>query len=138
MRRFVYWTAILAMLGTASCATPSTTPTPASTTTGVGNTAGELAELGWVVYGRSCVGCHGAKGAGRPAPALIGAGAKLRRHGNAQGLIDFVSSEMPVNRPGELPAEEYQQLLAMLLVENNIVEKNTVLDFDALGDIPLK
>jgi hypothetical protein len=45
---------------------------------------------------------------------------------------------MPVNRPGELAAEEYQQLLAMLLVENKIAEKNAVLDFDALGEIPLK
>jgi mono/diheme cytochrome c family protein len=138
MRRLVYLTVGLAMLGIASCASPSTTPTPASTTTGAGSTAGEMAALGWAVYGRSCVGCHGPKAAGRPAPALIGADNKLSRHMDAQGLMDFISSEMPVNRPGELAVEEYQQLLAMLLVENKVVQRSTVLDFDALGDIPLK
>lgn len=138
MRRLVFLTVVLAILGTASCATPFTTPTPAPTTAGAGSTAGELAESGWAVYGRSCVGCHGPKAAGRPAPALIGADTKLNRHVDAQGLMDFMSSEMPVNRPGELPVEEYQQLLAMLLVENKLVQRNSVLDFDALGDIPLK
>ena len=95
-------------------------------------------EIGWAVYGRSCAGCHGTRGSGVPAPALVGSKADLARFGSAEALLDFVQQEMPVNRPGELTAEEYQQLLVLLLLENGIVESGTEIDFGTRGNISLR
>jgi mono/diheme cytochrome c family protein len=95
-------------------------------------------EIGWTVYGRSCAGCHGKRGGGVPAPALVGSKANLARFGSAQALLDFVQQEMPVNRPGELSLEEYQQLLVLLLLENGIVKSSTEIDFGDLASISLR
>jgi mono/diheme cytochrome c family protein len=93
---------------------------------------------GWSVFARSCTGCHGPKGGGTPAPALVGSKANLSRFGDAQRLLSFVSQEMPVNRPGALEEEEYQQLVALLLVENGLVDSELDIDFQALDTIPLQ
>jgi mono/diheme cytochrome c family protein len=129
---------VTALIALAACASAPQPPTPTPATVVGDGTVGELAELGRAVYGRSCVGCHGAKGGGVPAPALIGAQNKLAKYGDAKTLLDYVSAEMPVNRPGELSSQEYEQLMALLLLENKIVQADADFDEGALESISLR
>ena len=139
MLRFFGVVAVLAaLIILVGCASAPEGPTTAPTTGAGEGTVGQLAELGRAVYGRSCAGCHGAKGGGVPAPALIGPNTKLARYGDAKGLLDYISAEMPVNRPGELTPQEYEQLLALLLLENKLAEANAEFDVEALTSISLE
>ena len=73
-----------------------------------------------------------------PAPALVGANAKLGKFGTARGLLEYISTAMPVNKPGDLSADEYLQILSWMLVQNNTVSSSAALDREALDRIPLK
>ena len=140
-------TGLLVLLALCACASAATKPTPTALPTPAvagpgattsGTTAAELADLARPVYALACTGCHGPRGQGGQAPALIGQAANLVRFGDAQKLLTYISTKMPVNRPGRLSADEYRQLLSLLLVENQFVAPNSVLDPDSLGKIALE
>jgi cytochrome c len=121
------------------CTTPVTPPATQASPDGTAAavTAGNLAEIGHGVFRLSCA-CHGQDGTGVPAPTLVGANAKLGKFGTAQGLLEYFSTNMPVNRPGALTPDEYFQILNWLLVQNNTVSSSTVLDSGTLDSITLK
>ncbi len=111
---------------------PATTPAAAG-----GTTASTLADSGKTVFAGSCAGCHGDQGQGANAPALIGSKAQLAKYSTGKGLYDFVKATMPRNRPGSLSADQYLQVTAFLLVQNNDVQPSAALNESTLSNVKL-
>jgi mono/diheme cytochrome c family protein len=88
-------------------------------------------------------GCHGARpyenGFTLPKtiPALIGPGT-LTKFATARNTFDYVRAAMPFNAPGSLSEEQYLQLLAYLLEQNNVVPAGARLDPNTLQQISLR
>ena len=72
------------------------------------------------------------------APTLIGTNTNLAAYNNAQGLLNFIDTQMPIRAPGSLSQEQYLQVLSFLLLQNNLVAPGTVLDSSKLSSIMLK
>lgn len=122
----------------APTSTPVSTPTSTPATTS-GATFGSLAEAGEGVYASSCASCHGAQGEGGDFyPALWGSFANLKSYNTAQGLLSYISKDMPPGGGGSLSAQDYQDLLSYLLIKNNDVSSSTQFNSSQLGNIPLK
>jgi hypothetical protein len=88
-------------------------------------------------------GCHGDRpyenGFKLPktVPELIGAGA-LQRFPTAQNMYAFMRASMPFNAPGSLSDEQYLELTAFLLEQNQITAHGTRLDATTLQNIVLQ
>lgn len=138
--------AAIAVMGLAACSstaptsTPvaSATPTVSPAPTASGTTFGQLAQQGQGVFATRCSGCHGQNGQGATAPAVLGAGANLGKYGDAQKLLDFISTAMPFNAPGSLSADQYRQVLSFFLVENSFVTAGTAFNASQLGSVSLQ
>ncbi len=126
--------ALAAMLGACKQAAPAPTATPQAGS----NTAGQLAEQGKTVYARSCARCHGDRGQGGSAPALTGERTSLNSYGDAQKLFEKISTTMPPSAPGSLSQEEYINVLAFLLVEDDLVQPDATISPDALSGIEVR
>ena len=79
---------------------------------------------GQQVYSASCARCHGDRGQGGgaddpEAPLIIGARA-LTGFRDGQDLHDYVVDSMPNDQPGSLPSDDYWNVLAYLLAQNNL------------------
>lgn len=125
--------AALFVLG-AACA-----PAPASPTTSpAAGTYAKYADDGKTVYSGRCSKCHGDRGEGVTAPAIMGPGGTLAKFNTAQGLYTFISVAMPFDAPGSLPEQDYYRVLCFLLVQNKYVQGNAVFDPGALQSVQLK
>jgi hypothetical protein len=71
------------------------------------------------------------------APAVIGPQASLGKYGTAQGLFSYVSTTMPFNAPGSLTQQQYLEVTAHILLQNNIVTSSTPFSTSALGGISI-
>lgn len=84
---------------------------------------GEQKTAGAVLFEKHCAKCHGVLGKGKSGddgvPAVVGEGA-LSRFTNAQELYDFVSKEMPRDKPGSLEPGEYWAILGFDIRANGI------------------
>ncbi len=123
---------LVALLVSACAGSPTPTPTPTATT------MGQYAQAGTTVFANRCAKCHGDKGQGVTAPAVIGQNASLDKYNTAQGLLNFMSAAMPLDAPGALSQQEYRQLLCFLLVQNNFAAANAPFDQNNLSSIALK
>ncbi|MDO8491248.1 MAG: hypothetical protein Q7T04_04450 [Dehalococcoidia bacterium] len=85
-----------------------------------------------------CAKCHGEKGEGFTGPAIIGPNANLGKYANAQGLINFMGLSMPLDAPGSLSSDQYQQLLCFVLVKNNLVAPASAFNASQLDSVNLK
>lgn len=93
---------------------------------------------GETVYAAHCLSCHGAKGAGKPADALVGgvgtlaSKAPVRTVGSywpyATTLFDYTRRAMPLNKPLSLTNDEVYAVTAYLLHLNGIVKDDAVMD----------
>jgi len=99
---------------------------------------GQLADAGKTVFASRCAGCHGQKGEGGRAPAIIGANANLTKYTDAQGLFNYISTAMPMNAPGSLSQQDYLQALGFLLLQNQFATASTPADSNRLSSILLK
>lgn len=128
--------------GTSPSPTPAQTTGPASvpalSPTATGTTAGALATVGSTVYTNRCANCHGDSGQGRTAPAVIGSGAQMAKYNTAGGLYSKISTTMPPNAPGSLPASDYLSVTTYLLVENDYVNNGSQISSGQLDNIPLR
>jgi mono/diheme cytochrome c family protein len=84
----------------------------------------EQVTAGQQVYSAVCIRCHGDRGQGGgaddpEAPLIIGARA-LTGFRDGQDLYDYVVEAMPNDEPGSLPAQDYWNVLAWLLAQNNL------------------
>jgi len=127
---------------TTPTATPPTTtspsPVPPLTTKPGVQTIGQLAEAGRATFANRCAGCHGQGGQGGKAPVLVGTNANLGKYNTAQGLMDYISSAMPMNAPGSLPRQDYLNILCFLLLDNNYAVPESAFNESTLGNISLK
>jgi len=128
--------AVVALLLVGGCGGPSpsstTVTTTTTTTTSSSPTFGQLADSGKTVFASRCAKCHGDQGQGITGPTLVGASANLVKYGTAQQLLSFIGTSMPLDAPGSLSQQQYLQVLAFLLVQNNYLATNTVLDTSRL------
>jgi S-disulfanyl-L-cysteine oxidoreductase SoxD len=113
---------------------------------------------GGVIYARHCAACHGAKGEGGQAEALVGAepagtapfGPQYEQwRGNrpdvpftvgnfwpyATTLFDYIRRAMPTTAPGTLSADETYSVVAWLLAQNGIIPETAVMAAESLPKV---
>jgi len=99
---------------------------------------GEQASRGATVYAQSCALCHGTKLQGESGPPLSGKTLKeLYGSGTAAQLFDFISHQMPLDKPGSLSPQQYLDVTAFILSRNGIPSGKTALDMSSLGNVRL-
>jgi mono/diheme cytochrome c family protein len=102
---------------------------------------------GEAVYVAKCQACHGDKGVGKPAEALVGGIGTLtsdnpvRTVGSywpyATTLFDYVRRAMPTTAPMSLSDNEVYALSAYLLHLNGIVPETAVMDAQSLPRVQM-
>ena len=118
---------------------PKVTPTPtAAPTPGTAATYAAPSQRGKDVFANDCASCHGSNGQGGVGPALMGADQHLAKYNTARDLLKFISANMPFNRPGSLTHQQYLDVLAFLLVQNNAVTSTANFDETQLSNVILK
>jgi len=122
---------------------PSDTPVPAGPATPrpsapMPPAASVVAEAGGPVFASRCSVCHGTNGEGSRGPAVIGTTASLEKYGTAQGLLDYVSDNMPKTNPGSLSRQEYLNIVSFLLVRNNYLPEDAAFVESQLINVTLK
>ena len=100
---------------------------------------------GQAVYAAQCAACHGTKGEGKPADALVGGQGTLtsarpvKTIGSfwpyASTVFDFIRRAMPYQAPQSLSADEVYAVTAYLLHLNGIVPADAVLDATSLPQV---
>ncbi|MGI8929411.1 MAG: c-type cytochrome [Candidatus Limnocylindrales bacterium] len=115
---------------------PSAQDTDPAATVGISDApSGEQLARGADFYAASCASCHGADGEGDIGPALVGERYVFRSRGTAQGLYDYVSEAMPFDAPGSLPEQEYWDILAWILDQNDLLSGGTELGPENAADV---
>jgi S-disulfanyl-L-cysteine oxidoreductase SoxD len=108
---------------------------------------GGTAREGARVYEQKCVACHGAKGAGKPADALVGgrgtlaSKAPVRTVGSywphATTLFDYVRRAMPITSPLSLSDDEVYAVSAYVLFLNGIVGEDAPMNAQTLPQVKM-
>lgn len=102
---------------------------------------------GQKVYEAKCQSCHGPKGVGKPADALVGgigslaSGKPMRTVGSywpyATTLFDYTRRAMPTTAPMSLSNEEVYAVTAYVLFLNGIIPESTVMDAQTLPQVKM-
>lgn len=102
---------------------------------------------GAAVYAAKCESCHGEKGAGKPADALVGGIGTLasknpvRTVGSywpyATTLFDFVRRAMPTTAPLSLTDDEVYAVSAYILNLNGIIAADAVMNAHTLPQVKM-
>lgn len=102
---------------------------------------------GAAVYASKCKACHGEKGAGKPADALVGgigtlgSGKPVRTVGSywpyATTLFDYTRRAMPTTAPMSLTNEEVYAVTAYILHLNGIVPADAVMNSETLPQVQM-
>ena len=80
----------------------------------------EQASRGEAVYTQACIACHGQDlGGNSNSPGLTGVGFMFLWEGRNLGeFFEKIRSEMPTDRPGQLPVQDYLDVVAYILQKN--------------------
>ena len=105
------------------------------------------AKQGAQVYATKCLACHGEKGAGKPADALVGGIGSLatpkpvRTVGSfwpyATTLFDYTRRAMPLQNPKSLTDEETYAVSAYILYLNGIIAENAQMNAQTLPRVKM-
>jgi cytochrome c len=105
------------------------------------------AKQGAQVYASKCQACHGEKGAGKPADALVGGIGSLatpkpvRTVGSfwphATTLFDYTRRAMPLQAPKSLTDDEVYAVSAYILFLNGIVAENAQMNAQTLPQVKM-
>ncbi|MBS0317590.1 MAG: c-type cytochrome [Proteobacteria bacterium] len=89
------------------------------------------------LYATDCAKCHGAKLEGNVGPALRGGGFQPASNSPVTigGLYQYMTTNMPADKPGQLKPQEYADILAYLLHENGYSPNGKKLTNDAAENI---
>jgi cytochrome c len=87
----------------------------------------EQVAAGQEVYAAECAQCHGDQGQGGTGPGLVGSGKRIASYQDTTRLYDYVSRTMPFDEPGSLTEQQYWDVIAYLLGENDLLPADTVL-----------
>ena len=115
---------------------------------GAGLPAGSgTVKQGEAVYVAQCQACHGPKGVGKPADALVGgigslaSGKPMRTVGSywpyATTLFDYTRRAMPITKPLSLTNDEVYAVTAYVLYLNGIVGENAVMNAQTLPQVKM-
>lgn len=107
---------------------------------------GSVAE-GRALFAEACAACHGDKGQGGAADALVGGRGTLatakpvKTIGSfwpyAPTVFDYVNRAMPFNAPQSLTPDQVYAVTAYLLFLNGIVSEDTTLDAASLAKVEM-
>ncbi len=88
------------------------------------------------VYAAECARCHGDKLEGRTAPALVGPGFAPSSNSTMTvgGIFQYVTTNMPADKPGQLKAAQYVDVMAFLLHANGYAPSGKAMTADAAGN----
>jgi len=105
------------------------------------------AKQGEAVYVAQCQACHGPKGAGKPADALVGGagslatGKPMRTVGSywpyATTLFDYTRRAMPTTNPLSLSNDEVYAVTAYVLYLNGIIGESAVVNAKTLPQVKM-
>jgi cytochrome c len=105
------------------------------------------AKQGAAVYAAKCQACHGEKGAGKPADALVGGVGSLatpkpvRTVGSfwpyATTLFDYTRRAMPLQNPKSLSDDEVYAVSAYILSLNGIIADNVQMNAQTLPQVKM-
>ena len=105
------------------------------------------AKQGAAVYAAKCVACHGERGIGKPADALVGgigtlaSAAPLKTVGSywpyATTLFDYVRRAMPYDKPMSLSSDEVYAVSAYILSLNGIIPEDASVDAVTLPNVKM-
>jgi mono/diheme cytochrome c family protein len=105
------------------------------------------AKQGAQVYASKCLSCHGEKGAGKPADALVGGIGSLatpkpvRTVGSywpyATTLFDYTRRSMPLQNPKSLTDDEVYAVSAYILYLNGIIAENAPMNAQTLPQVKM-
>jgi S-disulfanyl-L-cysteine oxidoreductase SoxD len=117
-------------------------PSGAGLPAGGGNAA-----QGQKVYDAKCQACHGPKGVGKPADALVGgkgslaSGKPMRTVGSywpyATTLFDYTRRAMPTTAPMSLSNEEVYAVTAYVLFLNGIISETAEMNAQTLPQVKM-
>lgn len=103
------------------------------------------AKQGAAVYAAKCQSCHGEKGRGKPADALVGgigtltSKAPVRTVGSywpyATTLFDYLRRAMPIDAPMTMSNDEVYAVTAYILYANDIIGENEVMNAQTLPTV---
>jgi cytochrome c len=157
---------VASLFALAACATPST-PTSTAAVFGEPVDKAEIARWdisippsgenlpqgsgtarqGALVFEQKCQSCHGAKGVGKPADALVGGMGTLASKtpkptvGSywpyATTLFDFVRRAMPITNPLSLSDEEVYAVSAYVLYLNGIIGEDVAMNAQTLPQVKM-
>lgn len=93
----------------------------------------EQAERGEAVYKGACIACHGQDlGGNSNSPGLVGMGFMFLWEGRTLGaFFEKIREEMPTDRPGQLPAQDYVDVVAYIMQANSFPVGDNELPYDA-------
>ncbi|MCU9953964.1 MULTISPECIES: c-type cytochrome [Burkholderia] len=85
------------------------------------------------IYADACAKCHGDQLEGNTAPALSGESfaPEGKSHITVGGIYQYMSNNMPADRPGKMTEQEYSDLMAFLLYSNGYDASKTKLTADS-------
>jgi PQQ-dependent dehydrogenase (methanol/ethanol family) len=97
------------------------------------------AASGAAVYTAHCQQCHGVSLEGQSGPALAGTAFKkyVGRAGTAASLYDFISRQMPADKPGSLSQQNYLDVTAYLISRNGYPAGDVALSPSTLANVKL-
>src|SRR5579875_2367021 len=99
-----------------------------------GHYSAKQAAAGATVYSANCSQCHGVRLEGQSGPALTGTtfANYVGKSGTAATLYDFISKQMPADKPGSLTQQQYLDVTAFILSKNGYGPDKNDLTPDAL------
>ncbi len=88
------------------------------------------------VYAAECAKCHGDKMQGRTAPALVGPGFAPSSNSTMTvgGIYQYVTTNMPADKPGLLKPVQYVDVMAFLLRANGYAPSGKPMTAQAAGN----
>ncbi len=106
---------------------------------GPGNYTRAQAASGAAVFSAHCSQCHGVNLEGQSGPALVGAAFKkyVGKAGTAASLYDFISRQMPADKPASLSQQNYLDVTAYLLSRNGYPAGDVALSSNNLANVKL-
>ncbi len=78
----------------------------------------EQAKVGKALYVKNCSACHAVDLSGAAGPPLRGTDAPYHGTQSVAQVFDYISVQMPMNRPGALSKATYVSIMAYILEKN--------------------
>jgi PQQ-dependent dehydrogenase (methanol/ethanol family) len=101
-----------------------------------GDYTGSQASSGGSVYTQYCAQCHGVNLQGESGPPISGEALRLAYGaGTAAQLYDFISRQMPQDKPGSLKQQQYLDVTAYILERNGFPSGDTALNLQTLEQV---